>query len=64
MIEKINPQTAYKWMEHKQLIDKINELVEEVNRLGREPVPHYHREAGKGEPNSDLNWDHYERKDK
>ena len=51
-------------MEHKQLIDKINELVEEVNRLGKEPVPHYHREAGKGEPNSDLNWDHYEVKDK
>jgi hypothetical protein len=58
MIEKLYTLRAM------EIFNKINELIEEVNRLGKEPVPHYHGERGRGEPNSDLNWDHYTGKDK
>lgn len=49
-IQIINPTTAYKFNEHKQLIEKINELVAAVNRLAEEPVPHSHREMACGGP--------------
>lgn len=35
MIEKINPQTSYKWMEHKHITDKINEIIDVINRMCR-----------------------------
>lgn len=58
MIDKLDTMRAYE-NNIIAVFEKINELVDEVNRLGREPVPHEHRDLRRGGPHPDFNWDDY-----
>lgn len=59
MIEKLNPDYWVGRPVQEPLITIINELVEEVNRLGKEPVPHAHRDLRRGGPHPDFNLGDY-----